>query len=241
MGTLLLLSLRQTASRTRILIVLLLTALPISLAVLVSILARDEPDFSQSFTDILVDGMLITVVLPIVMMALATAAFGNELDDRTLSYLVLKPIARSKIVVPKLLAAIIVGGPLMIASGVVVALLGFEGNTRAAAATGAALLTGVVTYAAIFTWAGLVSARALAFALLYVFLWEGLISGFLEGVRYMSVRGYTVGVLHGVDGVSFGALSDRAIELPAAVVGAVMVTVIFFLLTVLRLRGMDVP
>ncbi len=241
MGALLLLSLRQMASRTRILLVLLLAALPISLAVLVSVLAGDDPDFSQGFTDILVDGMLITVVLPIVMMALATAAFGNELDDRTLSYLVLKPIARSKIVVPKLLASIIVGGPLLVASGVVATLLGFEGDIQAATATGAALLTGVAAYAAIFTWAGLVSTRALSFALVYVFLWEGLISSFLEGVRYMSVRGYTIGVLHGIDGVSFEALSDRAIEFPAAVVGAAMVTVIFLLLTVLRLRRMDVP
>lgn len=241
MNAMLLLSLRQLASRTRILIVLLLAALPMSLAVLVSIRAGDDPGFSQGFTDVLVDGMLITVVLPIVMMALATAAFGNELDDRTLSYLVLKPIARWKIVVPKLLASIMVGGPVMIASGVVVTLLGFEGSTQAATAAGAALLTGVVTYAAIFTWAGLVSTRALSFALVYVFLWEGLISSFLEGVRYLSVRGYAIGVMHGIDGVSFEALSDRAIEFPAAVVGAAMVTVVFVLLTVLRLRRMDVP
>lgn len=241
MNAMLLLSLRQLASRTRILIVLLLAALPMSLAVLVSIRAGDDPGFSRGFTDVLVDGMLITVVLPIVMMALATAAFGNELDDRTLSYLVLKPIARWKIVVPKLLASIMVGGPVMIASGVVVTLLGFEGSTQAATAAGAALLTGVVTYAAIFTWAGLVSTRALSFALVYVFLWEGLISSFLEGVRYLSVRGYAIGVMHGIDGVSFEALSDRAIEFPAAVIGAAMVTVVFVLLTVLRLRRMDVP
>lgn len=241
MSAMLLLSLRQMASRTRILIVLLLAALPMSLAVLVSIRAGDDPGFSRGFTDVLVDGMLITVVLPIVMMALATAAFGNELDDRTLSYLVLKPIARWKIVVPKLLASIMVGGPVMIASGVVVTLLGFEGSTQAATAAGAALLTGVVTYAAIFTWAGLVSTRALSFALVYVFLWEGLISSFLEGVRYLSVRGYAIGVMHGIDGVSFEALSDRAIEFPAAVVGAALVTVVFVLLTVLRLRRMDVP
>ncbi len=241
MGTLLLLSLRQLATRTRIILVLLLAALPISLAVLVSVLAGDEPDFSQSFTNILVDGMLITVVMPIVMMALSAAAFGNELEDRTLSYLVLKPIARMKIVLPKLLASIIVGGLLLITSGVVATLLGFDGSTKAAAATGAALLTGVVTYAAIFTWAGLVTSRALSFALIYVFLWEGLISSFLKGVRYMSVRGYTVAVLHGIDGVSFEALGDRAIEFPAGVVGALMVTVVFFLLTILRLRRMDVP
>ena len=104
-----------------------------------------------------------------------------------------------------------------------------------------ALFTGVVTYTTIFTWAGLVSTRALGFALIYVFLWEGLISSFLSGVRYLSVRGYTLAILHGIDDKSFETLGLRVIEFPAALVGAAVVTVVFFWLTVRRLRRMDVP
>jgi len=37
------------------------------------------------------------------------------------------------------------------------------------------------------------------------------------------------------------SLGDQAIELPAAIVGAIVVTVAFFLLTVYQLRQMDVP
>jgi len=179
--------------------------------------------------------------LPIVTMALSTASFGNELEDRTLSFLTLKPIARWRIAVPKLLASLAISGPLLIASGVAAALLGFDGSVRAAVAVGVAVLVGVSAYAAIFTWAGLVTSRALAFALLYVLLWEGVISTFIDGVNYLSVRGYTLGIMYGMNETGFQALSERVIEFPAAIVGAVAVTVVFWLLGVRRLRRMDVP
>ena len=240
MGPMLLLSLRQLAGRWRLLLIVLLAVLPVALAVLVSTLAGDESDFAQGFINVLLDGMIVGAIVPIVTMVLATAAFGNELDDRTLSYLVLKPVPRSLIVLPKLLASILVGGPLLIASGVLATLLGLGGG-QAALAVGVALFAGAVTYATIFTWAGLVSARALGFALIYVFLWEGLISSFLGGVRYLSVRSYTLAILHGIDDKSFEVLGQRVIEFPAALVGAAAVTVVFFWLTVRRLRRMDVP
>jgi ABC-type transport system involved in multi-copper enzyme maturation permease subunit len=218
-----------------------LAALPVGLAVLLSMFASGEQDYSRGFTNTLLDGMLVGAILPIVVMALATAAFGDELDDRTLSYLVLSPVRRSFIVLPKVLATVIIAGPLLVVSGVVATVVGLEGGVRTGLAVGVALLAGVVTYSAVFTWAGLMTSRALAFALIYAVLWEGLISSFFGGVRYLSVRGYTLAIMYGIDESGFEALGPRVIELPAALGGAVGVTVIFFWLTVRRLRRMDVP
>ena len=234
-----LLSLRQLSGRWRLLLIVLLALLSVALTALISAVAEGESELGQDFINVLIDGMIVGAILPIVTMALATAAFGNERDDHTLSYLVLKPVPRWSIVLPKLLASIVVGGPLLIASGVVVTLLGVGGG-QAVLAVGVALLVGTVTYATIFTWAGLVSARALGLAIIYVFLWEGVVSSFLDGVRYLSVRGYTLAVLYGIDDKSFEALGDRVIEFPAALVGAAAVTGLFFWLTVRRLRRMDV-
>ncbi len=103
------------------------------------------------------------------------------------------------------------------------------------------MLAGVVAYGAIFTWAGLFTSRALAFALVYVLLWEGLISTFLGGARYLSVRAYSLTILHGIDQSNFEGLEDRVIEFPAAIAGAAAVTVLFAFLTVRQLRRMDVP
>ena len=235
-------SLRQLAGRRRLLLVFLLSALPVVLAVILNAFASDDQDFNENFINTILDGIIIAGVMPIVVMSLATAAFGNEMEDRTLNVLVLKPVSRTAIVLPKLTASIVIAAPLLIAAGAAVTLIALEGGgTRAALATVAALFAGVVTYAAVFTWAGLMTSRALGFALVYVFLWEGILATFLGGVRYLSVRGYTLGILHGLDEQTFDSIGDRAIEFPAAVVGAVVVAVVFILLTVRRLQRMDVP
>ncbi len=239
MVSMLLLSLRQLTSRWRLLLIVLLALLPVALAALISALAEGESDSGQDFINILIDGMIVGAILPIVTMALATSAFGNEIEDHTLSYLVLKPVPRSLIVLPKMLASIAVGGPLLIVSGVAATLV-IGGGGQAALAVGTALLVGVVAYAAIFTWAGLVTSHALGFALIYVLVWEGLLSTFLGGIRYLSVRGYILALLYGFDDEGFEILGERVTEFPAAIAGAVAVTVVFFWLTVRRLRRMDI-
>ena len=251
MGTVLRLSLRRLGGRWRLLLILLLAALPIALAALVSATLSEDESSNEEFINTLLDGLLIAGILPIVTMVLATASFGNEMEDRTLSYLVLRPVRRSLIVLPKLLAPIIVGGPVLVVSGIVATLLGgsslgvvivvLHGDGQAALAVGTAVLAGVVAYAAIFTWAGLMTTRALAFGLIYVFIWEALITSFLGGVRYLSIRAYTLAILHGMDDSSFASLEGRVIEFQAAIWGTIIVTLVFFLLTVRRLRRMDIP
>ena len=240
MGSMVRLSMRQLTGRWRVAFILLLSVLVLSLAVVVFILS-DEARAHGETIDVFFDGLIVGAILPLVIMALATASFGNEVEDRTLSYLVMKPVARWLIVLPKVLAPIAVGGPVLIVTGVVTTLLLLEGDVRAATAVAAAIFAGVVAYASIFTWLGLVTKSALAFAVVYVFVWEGLISTFLGGVRYLSVRGYVLAIMDGIDGESFEVFGERAIEYPAAIVGAATVSVVFFLLTILRLKRMDVP
>lgn len=235
------LSIRQLTGRWRVALVTLLAALPVGLAVIVYFAVTEDDSFDEDFIDILLDGLLVAAIVPIVTMALSTASFGNELEDRTLSFLTLKPIPRWHIAMPKLLASIAISGPLLIASGVAAALLGFDGSVRAAVAVGVAVFVGVSAYAAIFTWAGLVTNRALALALLYVLLWEGVIGTYIDGIAYLSVRGYTLAIMYGINETGFQAMSERVIEFPAAIVGAAVVTLVFLLLGIRRLRRMDVP
>ena len=242
MRTVFSLTLRQLASRRRLAIIVLLAAVPVGLAVLLNFFLADEEDFTEQFVDTIMGGLMISLILPIVVLTLATAAFGNEVEDRTLNMLVLKPVSRLSIVLPKLLGSITVAAPLIVAATVAVSLIALpDGGVRAAAAAGAALLLGVLVYAAVFTWAGLLTTHALGFGLVYVFLWEGLASSLLPGVRYLSVRGYTLGTLYGLDDVTFRSIGQDAIELPAALIGAGVVALAFFLLTVWRLKRMDVP
>lgn len=242
MGPLLTLSLRQMVGKWRLIIILVLVALPVGLSVLLHALVGDDDEFAEAFPQLIFDGMLIGVIMPIVIMTLATAAFGNEIEDRTLNVLVLKPVPRYAIVMPKLLASMIVGGSLLVVAAVAIVVIALsEGGATAAIAASVSVATGVVTYAALFTWMGLISAKALGFALVYVFLWEQFLTRFISGIKYFSVREYSLSILNQLDGTTFGVFESRVIEIEAAVTGAAIVTVLFIALTIRRLQRMDVP
>ena len=230
------LALRQAAAPRRAVFLALLALLPLGLAALIRALANI--DGGELIGGVL-EGLVVNIVLPLVVMVLATSAFGNEVEDRTLSLLTTKPVPRWSIVLAKLIATIIVAAPLLIAVSAVVTMMDPDGSGKAAAAAAAGTLVGVVTYASAFTWAGLLTTRALGFGLIYVLLWEAIITSFLEGARYLSVRSYTQGTIHGLDEITFN--ETLAIDLQAALIGAALVTALFFFLSVRRLSRMDVP
>ena len=236
MGPLFLLSVRQLGSRWRLLIILLLAALPM---VIVSV--RPDDAVASEIDDVLLNGMLAAAIVPLVTLSVAAAAFGNELEDRTLYYLTLTPITRWRIVLPKLLASLAVSAPLLLISAIVSTVIGFDGDARAVLAVAVSILAGAILYTSVFVWAGLITSRALAFGLIYVFLWEGLFASFVEGIKYLSIREYILGLIKGIDPDRFAGEGQSTIELPAAAAGAAIVFTVFFLLSVHRLRNMDVP
>jgi ABC-2 type transport system permease protein len=86
-----------------------------------------------------------------------------------------------------------------------------------------------------------VTNRGLAVGLLYVFLWEGLFSNFVSGIRMVSIREYIVGVTNAIDDSRFASPDQDPVASATAITGVVAVTVVFALLSVRRLQRMDVP
>ncbi len=172
------------------------------------------------------------------MLLLGVAAFGNEVSDRTLVYLTTKPLARWRIVAPKLAATLLVGGlPVAISGAVAIALIE-QGDMRGALATGGGLLAGAAAYAALFTWAGLALRHALVAGLIYVFVWEATLAAYLDGIRFVSVRRFALAVVNGLDA---DRLAGAELGVGAASIGAVLVLAGFTALAVRKLRRMDVP
>ncbi len=240
MGPVLKLSLRQITGVRRLLIVLLLVLLPVALTVLLRLTSDGDGD-PADFANAVVNALLVGVVLPIVMISFSTTVFGNDLEDRTLSFIIMTPAARWKIALSKLAAPIMIGAPLIVLSAAATIYIGMDGDANSVLAVCVGLLIGVVAYASVFTWAGLITTRALAFAIVYVFLWEGVINALVPGVKYLSVSAYALSVMYRLSNGALEAVADRTIEIPAALIGSALVAVAFWLLTILRLRTMDVP
>ena len=237
MGSVYLLTLRQLTGRWRLAIMTGLATLPVLITLLV--LRSDDAPSVPEFEQVVLSTLLSGAIAPLVVLAIAAAAFANEIEDRTLANLTLAPIPRWQIVVPKLLATITVAAPFIALSALLTGHLAFLGDPRATLSVVISSVVGVALYASAFVWLGLVTTQAIGIGLLYIVLWEGFFSGFVAGVRLLSIRHYAIGLTHGLDPRRFAG-GDHLPLMAVSVIG-VVVFVGFLVLSIRRLRRMDVP
>ena len=183
-------TLRGLLGRRRTILLVLLAGLPVLIALLIKV-SGGRPD-----ADRIIDTLVVRTVMPLVALIVGTAAIGSEIDDGTAVYLVIKPIPRwritlSKILVAAGLTAILVVPAVLLATAIV----GSRNDTTTTlVGFGVACLIGGSAYAAAFVALSLFTTRALLLGLAYVLIWEGVLSGILEGTKFLSIRQATLGV-----------------------------------------------
>ena len=237
MGSVFALTLGQLVGRWRLLVMAVLGAMPVAFTALV--VRSSATPFVAEFETIVLSTMLAGSIGPLIVLAIAAVALGNEVDDRTLANLTLSPLPRWRIVVPKLAGTVAVSAPFLIGSAALTSWLAFNHDVLATLSVSAATLVGLLMYAALFVWLGLASKQAIGIGLAYIVLWEGFFSGYVSGVRFLSVRHYAIALMHGLDPRRFA--DDPHVGLAAALAVAVAVVAGFTALTVRKLRQMDVP
>ena len=231
------LTLRQLSGKWRLSIIAILSALPVLITVL---MVRSSSATSvMDFENTVLGAMFAGAIAPLVVLAIGAAAFGNELEDRTLANLTLSPVPRWQIAVPKLLATISVAAPFIVTSSFLTAHVAFLGEWPATIAITASSLVGVAMYASMFVWLGLVNTQAIGAGLLYIVLWEGFFTGYVSGVRLLSIRYHAIALMHGLDPRRFA--TGQHVSLTASIIVAIVVTLGFLLLALRKLRRMDVP
>jgi ABC-2 type transport system permease protein len=194
--TVLWLTWRQLFARRRIWLALAFSLAPLVLALFYKVVGDDTDAGRLNFLTTLNREIVIGTLLPLAAAVFGTTAFGGEVDDGTLIYLLVKPVARWQIVVSKYVVAVLSTFAVMIPATFLPWLLlrdsasgpGFVVGFLAGAAAGAAV------YNALFLLLGLWSRRALVVALIYVIAFEAVISRTLAGVKSLSVREFAVAI-----------------------------------------------
>jgi ABC-2 type transport system permease protein len=232
-------TLRQLLGRRRTILLLLLSAIPVLLAV-VFWAARDE-DVS-GFASGVLDAVGVTLLLPIVAVLFGTAAFGAVIEDGTVVYLLGKPISRWAIVLAKLIGAagvtaILTIGSALIAGAIVLAPLGEDGASATRAFL-VAMAVGSICYVSLFLVLSLFTRRALLIGLVYVLVWEGALSSLLPGIANLSIRQYSLGVA-----TAFWHIQPTEAHLSAstALPLAVVLVVVAFAIATWRLTRFELP
>ena len=132
--------------------------------------------------------------------------------------------------VPELIAALISGGgstapvvtinpngPATVIPGAVV------NSTDFAIGLFVGALACAVIYNAIFVMVSAATTRAIAVGLLYVLIWEALLSNFVSGARLLSVGHYSLGI---ANGIAHDTTLNAGLTVTVSVVMGVLVTVL---------------
>lgn len=187
-------------------------------------------------------GILTATLLPLATLILATAALGDEIEDKTLQYLTLKPISRTRIVIEKFIAVLLVSVPIawvMLTITYLVQCWGkFDETNDFIVPILASSAVGILGFGALFMMVSMLIQRALLVGIFYVFVWESALSRFLPGIRSISVRHYSQSLF-------VRMLDDPRIEIsgPSATTTVVItiaaLVVVCISLATLRLRAMN--
>jgi ABC-2 type transport system permease protein len=195
-GTIIWLTWRQLFARRRLYLAAAFSLTPLLLALLFRVLVPDAGASGAEFLTGLVRDFVIGTLLPLAAVIFGTNAFGGEVDDGTLVYLLVKPLPRWRVVVWKYVVAVLSTAAVMVPAIVLPWLVVRSPDlpVRVPLAFLAGLGVGCLVYCAIFVALGLTTRRSLVFGLLYIVAMEMVLSRTIIGTRSLSVREFAISV-----------------------------------------------
>ncbi len=178
------LTLRQTVGQRRTWVILLFASVPVIFALIFRLAADADENRLEFFMEGM-DGLVIGLILPLTALVFGTAVLGQELEDGTAVYLLSKPISRWRVVLEKATAAWIATSVVLGISIGAMALILLAGDAeyRLILAGSAALSFGALAYVSLFVCLSIMFSRALIIGIVYVFVWEALITALINNAR----------------------------------------------------------
>lgn len=185
---------RQLFARRRGWLAAAIAVLPFVLTFFYRLASEDREGDRLVFLLRLNRDIVLGVLLPLAAVIFGTTAFGGEVEDGTLIYLLVRPVPRWKIALAKYAVAVVVTGA-VITFAVLLAWLALRSDelpgvfARSFVTAG---LLGSVLYSALFSYLGLVTRRGLIIGLMYIIFFENVLTRNLQGVKWLSVREFAV-------------------------------------------------
>ena len=220
-------------TRGRLLVLGALGLIPVLLGLA---LRASELDTLEAAHQAIVQAYGLGLLVPVVSLVFASAAFGDAVDDRTLVYLWLKPVARWKLVAAAMGASLIVALPLSVVPIALGVSLSGAGSALVRGAVFGTVIS-VVAYCALFLGLGLRVRRSLMWGLAYVLIWEGAVARTARGAAQLSVNVYARSLVSRVADVE---LPRNASGMAAAVIVPLVFTLVALGVTVWWLSKADV-
>jgi ABC-2 type transport system permease protein len=223
--------LRSVATRGRLVAVGLLSLAMIGVAAAVGTRPYDTLVSATRFAD---SGL--TLLLPVGCLVFASATLGDLVDDGSLVYLWLRPLATRVPVLCAWLVTVTICVPLIGVPLLVCAVL-MDGSAELLSGVTVSALVGIAAYSAIFVALGVRFRRALIWGLAYILLWEGFVATAGASAAKLAVRSYTRSILSEYTGVG---IKLATMPLLAGIVVPLVAGALALLYASHRLRTTDV-
>lgn len=229
-GVIMRLTVRATMSRKRA----LLFALPAIILIGISALLKATAKGPVWPPEVL--GTVGYLVLALTALIIGGSVLGAEIEDGSIVHLLATPVSRRAVVLTKYVVAV----------ALTMAFAAVPEYLAGAIATGpgssltiglfVGALAGSVIYNALFVMATAVfsPSRALAFGLLYVLLWEGLLASLVPGVGLLSAGHYSLAV---ANSIAKNSALHANLTVGTGIGMGVAVTVVALVLAVSRLSA----
>ena len=238
--TLIWLSARQLFAKRRALIALGLSLIPMVVALVFRMLVSDARGSGGDFLIGLARDLVIGALLPLTAVLFGTTAFGGDIEDGTLLYLLLKPIARWRVVFWKYVVAVVCTAAVMVPATLLPWLVvrGPDLPIQVPLSLLAGLAVGSALYCAGFLALGAWTRRALVVGLLYVVTIEMVLSRNLTGVKAISAREFALAISQKLLGNS-AALVDKPVTTATVWTMGTLMLVVGVGLTIWKVRAYE--
>lgn len=232
MRTLFRFSLRQLTGRHRwggLSFWLVLALLPAGFAALGAAFAQRETERLEMSLGLFND-LTLALILPVLALLVMSSLLREEIQNQTMVYLYVKPVARASLVLAPFAAGSSVLLLLMALSLISASLVFQESRVMTFLATGALAL---LAYGAFFTALSLWVRRAVLWGLGYLLLWEGFLGNLSRPASFLGIRKYLLSLEQ--------ALLGNASEVSAGTALIVLVGIVIGSLgaAVWRLRSIE--
>jgi ABC-2 type transport system permease protein len=225
-------TLRATLGRRRA----LLFAIPPLVLIGITVILRAGHPPNDDWAYIVLGDFGFSVLLPLTALIIGTSVLGAEVDDGSIVHLLATPVSRASVILTKFVIATVLTMVFAAIPELIAGLIAPTGDKLAIALL-VGSLAGSVVYSAIFVMASALTSRAIAVGLLYVLIWEGLLSNIIGGVRILSAGHYALGIANGIDS---NPNLRAGLSLDTAVVMGVIVTVAALWLAIRRLASFGI-
>ncbi len=217
------LTFRQLFTRKRLIASALFAASPLVITLFFKATTHAYDPNGAQFLRELYSGIVAFVLLPLSAVVLGTAAFGGEIDDGTIVYLLVKSLPRWQLILSKYVVAVISTFVMMFVAILLpwLALGAPSESWPVVEGFAAGIALGAALYNALFVTMGLMSKRALVLGLLYVVVLEITLSPNIVGLKSLSVREFVMTIAGkiaaAVPGIKPGAVPIETVWTMSAV------------------------